>query len=126
MIEQKAIYEAAQTAFEAHHPKFPFPKKNNLDEQTDDFKRAFLAFSADINAMHDREMNSVNSEVTAAREVIVQKINEVSTARENARVANRRADKVESKLFSAQASAFIGWTAAVVLGIALIVFKLNS
>jgi|TARA_R110000850_G_scaffold115010_2_gene229977 hypothetical protein len=59
MIEQKAIFEAAQTAFKDHHPKFPFPKKNNLDEQTNDFKRAFMAFSVYINAMHERKIQSI-------------------------------------------------------------------
>lgn len=56
MIEQKAIYEAAQTAFASECPKFPFPKKHNLEEQTDEFKRAFLHLSTEINAMHKREL----------------------------------------------------------------------
>ena len=59
MIEQKAIYEAAQTAFSNEHPKFPWPKRHDLEDQTDDFKRAFLHLSTEINAMHEREIESI-------------------------------------------------------------------
>lgn len=125
MIEQKAIYEAAQTAFEAHHPKFPWPKKHNLDEQTDEFKKAFLVFSTDINAMHDKEMQSLVLETNAFRDRLTVEINAASTARENARVANRRAEKFEARLASANTSATLGWCVAALAIFVLILVALN-
>jgi len=123
MIEQKAIFEAAQTAFEAHHPKFPFPKKNNLDEQTDQFKKAFLVFSTDINAMHDKVLSAMVINNREEKDVL---LNRVQTWRDEAHTHNKKAEAAEAALFGAQSMAFIGWVAAIVLGIALIAFKLNS
>ena len=59
MITQHDIFEAAQEAFSQYHPKFPWPKKNGLEDQSDQFKRAFLALCTSINVFHDKEVNSV-------------------------------------------------------------------
>lgn len=45
IIEIKALYEAMQTSFSQYHPKFPWPKRHDLEDQTDDFKNAFLDFA---------------------------------------------------------------------------------
>lgn len=125
MIEQKAIFEAAQTAFEAHHPKFPFPKKHNLDEQTEEFKKAFLVFSTDINAMCDRDIKILVDEVNAVRSRMVEEMNAGSNARENARIANRRAEKAEARTASANTSATVGWCLAAVSSFVLTLVVLN-
>lgn len=126
MIEEKAIFEAAQTAFADEHPKFPWPKKHNLADQTDAFKRAHLKFAAEINAMHESEINLLVGEVNAFRERLTTEINAASSARENARVAARRADKLEEKIEGKNGQLVVAWVAVAILVVALIAFKVNS
>lgn len=100
MILQKDIFEAATNAFAEHHPKFPWPKKHELEDQTDDFKRAFLAFSTDINAMHN-----------AAKEHILE------TKQEYVDLAGARLDTIyelRDKNDSLSSRAVFGWILAIV------------
>lgn len=125
MIEQKAIFESAQTAFEAHHPKFPWPKKHSLEDQTDDFKKAFLVFSTDINAMADRDIKILVDEVNAIRSRMVEEMNEASSARDKARIARNRADDAQELMTSFKNQSHIAWCTVAVLGFILVLTFLN-
>lgn len=41
MITKERLFEAITDRFAEHHPKFPWPKKNGLEEQSPEFIRAF-------------------------------------------------------------------------------------
>lgn len=45
-MKKEILFNAATVAFSQNHPKFPWPKKNGLEEQSDEFKLAF-------NALHE-------------------------------------------------------------------------
>lgn len=87
MITQKFIYEAAQRAFGEHHRKFPWPKKHELEDQSDQFKKAFLVLCTDINAEHEAE----KSRIVSDRD----QFSELAATRYKTIVALR--DKIESK-----------------------------
>jgi hypothetical protein len=126
MLEQLAIYELAQGSFKEHHPKFPFPKKHNLNEQTDDFKRAFLAMCVGVNAMHEREMNILTKELGLARAVINNKINSNSLLRDSRNDETSRADTAEERLSNMTVGSVLGWVVVTILFGVIVVSKLNS
>lgn len=116
MITQDFIYKAAQRAFGEHHPKFPWPKKHDLDDQSDQFKRAFLEFSADINAEHESFVKDREERLGNVADVWKEKAFERFDTIE----------KVRNQLYSAQAMAFVAWCAVAILVAAIVIMKLNS
>lgn len=62
IIEKNALYQSLQSAFSTHHPKFPFPKRHDLEDQTEDFQAAFDQFTKEVN-------EAVRSEIISHKEI---------------------------------------------------------
>lgn len=62
IIEKNALYQSLQSAFSTHHPKFPFPKRHDLENQTPDFQAAFDQFTREVN-------EAVRSEIISHKEI---------------------------------------------------------
>lgn len=95
MITQEFIYKAAQSAFATAHPKFPWPKKHDLEDQSDEFKRAFLILCADINAEHERHTTPLRESKAGYRDAAVK--------------ADAEVDRLEAKLSSKGRKLAFAW-----------------
>jgi hypothetical protein len=62
IIEKNALYQNLQDAFSTHHPKFPWPKRHDLIDQTEEFKNAFDQFYNSVN-------EAVRSEIIEHRNI---------------------------------------------------------
>jgi hypothetical protein len=62
IIQKNALYQSLQSAFSTHHPKFPFPKRHDLEDQTEDFQAAFDQFTNEVN-------EAVRSEIISHKEI---------------------------------------------------------
>lgn len=62
MIEKNALYESLQSAFSTNHPKFPWPKRHDLVDQTPEFQEAFDQFANETNEM-------IRSEIISHKEI---------------------------------------------------------
>ncbi len=105
MITQDFIYKAAQAAFSKAHPRFPWPKKHELEDQSDEFKRAFLMLCADINAEHEKE---IENRLRLRDEIIADWKNKAE-----ARFVEMT--KQRDKNDSLKLKAFLGWLLAIIL-----------
>ena len=56
IISKFHLFEIMQSAFSNHHPKFPFPKRQDLVDQTPEFQAAFEEFSAHVQAIAEEEL----------------------------------------------------------------------
>lgn len=112
MITQNFIYKAAQRAFEENHPKFPWPKKHELEDQTDGFKRAILMLSADINAEHERHLLGVKANRDSYRDSAIE--------------ANNRTLEARKIADSHRVSRNIAWLMAFVLFVIMLGFATGS
>lgn len=109
MITQQDIYEAAQKSFAQFHPKFPWPKKLGLEDQSDSFKRAFLALCAEINVFHDNEKKRCINDAKEFADIAAERYTRITEL--NTELASARSTK-----------SFL----AFVLGIAVIVIAVLS
>jgi hypothetical protein len=62
IIEKNALYQILQSAFSSHHPKFPWPKRHDLEDQTIPFQVAFSEFSMKVN-------EAARAEIIAHKEI---------------------------------------------------------
>jgi len=77
IIEKNALYQSLQSAFSTHHKRFPWPKRHDLEDQTEAFQAAFSQFSKETNEM-------VRSEIIEQRKI------EVDHYRKQLDIANRK------------------------------------
>lgn len=66
MIKKDVLYSAMQHSFRTHNPKFPFPKKHDLDDQTSEFQAAFNEIHEFVNTQEEAGVN----EAVAAHESV--------------------------------------------------------
>lgn len=64
IIEKNALYQALQSAFSTHHKRFPWPKRHDLEDQTEKFQAAFDEFSDYVN-------ETVRAEIIEQRKIEV-------------------------------------------------------
>jgi hypothetical protein len=82
IIEKNALYQNLQTAFSTHHPKFPWPKRHDLEDQTVEFQAAFNEFSRKVNAaVRDEVIEHKEVERDYYVKIIEKKDREISNAK---------------------------------------------
>lgn len=118
MINQTKTYEAMQKAFAECYPQYRWPK-GELNEQDPRFKKAFLMFMADVNVIHNSELDCLKNSFQGIEDILSEEV--VKLENKNRHLHRELAQQKQNAVILGA----IGWVAAIILFVATVLLKLT-